>query len=123
MGGKIAGLVCREASVLSVLKWILGEFQQIGAIRQFESAKSLQKALGSEPIDILLLDADAVPESISQVMREIHDATPSLRTILIISPTAKDEIMKIIGANLVKGIVVKPFTKDAVSRYVEKLVH
>ena len=85
--------------------------------------KVFKKLIGSEPIDILLLDADAVPESVSQVIKEIHDVMPGLRTILIISPTAKDEIMKIIGANLVKGIVVKPFTKDAVSRYVEKLVH
>jgi len=122
MGGKTAGLVCREPAVLSVLRWILGDFKQIETVRQFDSPVSLQRALGFEPIDILLVDADAVPEAVTQFMRDLHEKKPSLKSILIISPAARDEIMEIITGNLVKGIVVKPFTKDAVNRYVEKLI-
>ena len=121
MNAKTAGLVCREGATLSVLRWILGEFKLLDTLRQFDSPVSLRRALDSEAIDILL-DADAVAGSLSDFMRELRDKKPDLKTILIISPVAKDAIMEIITANLVKGIVVKPFTKDAVSRYIEKLV-
>jgi DNA-binding NtrC family response regulator len=122
MGVRTAALVCPEGAVLSVLKWIVRGFKEIGSIRQFDSPTSLERAVDWETIDVLLLDADALTESPSQFLGDLRDRKPNVKTILIISPTSKDEIMEIIEASLAKGIVVKPFTKEAVSRYLEKLV-
>ena len=122
MSGKIAGLVGREAAVMSLLRWILGEFEQIETIRQFESPDNFEKALEFETIDILIMDTESIQHPVFDFIKDLHDKKPNLRTVLVMSPTAKDEIIDIIKANLVKGIVVKPFTKDAVIRYVDKLV-
>jgi hypothetical protein len=64
MGDKIAGLVGREASVMSLLKWILGEFKEITDVRQFDLTASLEKALEIEVIDVLILDAEVMFESV-----------------------------------------------------------
>jgi hypothetical protein len=52
----------------------------------------------------------------------MHDNNSFLKIILIISPVSKDEIMEITKANLVKGIVLKPFTKEIICKYIEKLL-
>jgi DNA-binding NarL/FixJ family response regulator len=104
------------------LKWILGEFKEIDTIRQVDVLGNLHRTLESETFDLLIVDTEMVGGSSFQFVKGLRESKPLLRTILLVSPTAGDEVMEIIRANLAEGIIIKPFTKEVVSNYVEKLL-
>ena len=122
MDGRTVCLCGRENTLLSLLKWILGEFKEINTIRQFDILENLQRALESDTFDLLIMDTEMVGGPVFQFVKGLRESKPLLSTILIMSPTAKDEVMEIIRANLAEGIIIKPFTKEVVSNYVEKLL-
>lgn len=122
MDGRTVCLCGRENTLLSLLKWILGEFKEINTIRQVGILENLQRTLESETFDLLIVDTEMVGGSSFQFVKGLRESRPLLRTILLVSPTAGDEVMEIIRANLAEGIVIKPFTKEVVSNYVEKLL-
>ena len=120
--GRTVCICGRENTLLSLLKWILGEFKEIGSIRQFDIPEKFQRALESETFDLLIVDAEMVGGPVLQFVKGLRESKPLLRTILIMSPKAGDEIMEIIRASLAEGVIIKPFTKEVVSNYVEKLL-
>jgi DNA-binding NarL/FixJ family response regulator len=122
MDGRIVCLCGRENTLLSLLKWILGEFKEINTIRQVGIIENLQRTLESETFDLLIVDTEMVGGSSFQFVKGLRESRPLLRTILLVPPTAGDEVMEIIRAHLAEGIVIKPFTKEVVSNYVEKLL-
>ncbi len=111
-----------EGTLLSLLRWTLTEFEEDVDIRHFGTLDKFYGAIESVSLDILILDSDVLKASLVQFIQGLRDRHPSLKVVLIAPPTAKDQVMQIIRANLVKGVVLKPFTKEIICNYVGKLL-
>ncbi|MBI5634805.1 MAG: hypothetical protein HZA15_15160 [Nitrospirae bacterium] len=121
MADKIVFL-CAKKDIINSLKWIFKEFMKQVEIRQLDTPEKLQGEIGPDGSDVLILDTEGVNKSLLEFMTELREQRSSLNTILIISPvTSREEIIEIIKANLVKGIIVRPFTGEVVCKYVEKI--
>ncbi len=115
--------LCGQENIRSLLRWILREFKKEVKVRQFDTPENLQRAVDAEEIsDVLILDVGVLKKSALEFVNELHDKRSSLKIILIVFPAAKDEILEIIKANVVKGIIVRPFTGEVVCNYVDKLL-
>jgi DNA-binding NtrC family response regulator len=122
MNDKIVSL-CGQGNIISLLRWIFKEFKKEVKIRQFDTPENLRNAVDEEEIsDLLILDVGVLKKDVLEFVLELHEKRPSLKIILIVFPTTKDEIVKIIRANVVKGIIVRPFTGEVVCNYVDKLL-
>jgi response regulator RpfG family c-di-GMP phosphodiesterase len=122
MNNKIVDL-CGEKTTCSFLRWIFKEFKKDVQVRQFDTPKELHQADNAEKLsEVLILDAGALKKSPLEVVNDLHSKRPSLKILLIVFPTTKDEIVEIVKANVVKGIIVRPFTGELICSYVDKLL-
>jgi len=113
--------VCGEEKLLNLLKWILREFNEEVTILQSGSEEKLQLDLDKH-FDILFLDSETPTKPVVEFLRDIHRRKPALKTILVVFPANREEVMAIIKENLVRGVVVRPFTAEVVCNYVGKLL-
>ena len=113
--------ICGKERTLSLLRYILEQYEKDVPIRQYDSDSKLQEDLRSLS-GILILDDDVVKKPILKFMDELHEKTPLLKTILIVAPTKKDEVLSIIRASLVRGLIVKPFSGELICKNVERLL-
>lgn len=122
MNDKIVNL-CGQKDNCSFLRWIFREFQKELKVRQFETPQALQQSVDvSKRPEVLILDAEFLTKSAKEFVSELRKRRPSLKIVLLIFPTKKDEIVEIIKANVVQGVILKPFTGEIVCNYLNKLL-
>jgi response regulator RpfG family c-di-GMP phosphodiesterase len=114
--------LCVHEDISHSVKWLLKEFDRNFRITAFPSFDSLESAFNTNEWDLLILDATALHGSIKESLAKIKIQKPGLKIILIISPLAnKEEILAIIREKMVQGLVIKPFTGEVMSQYLEKV--
>ncbi|MGC2064499.1 MAG: hypothetical protein WA610_16135 [Thermodesulfovibrionales bacterium] len=115
--------LCVQKDILPSLKWILEDYQNRVQIRMINSPEKVTGAVDGRGSNVLILDADDLGKPLLELLNELHREEKNTNTILIIPPTAsREDIMEIIKASLVKGIVVRPFTAEVVSKYIDKIL-
>jgi DNA-binding NtrC family response regulator len=114
--------ICVHDDILQSVKWILKGFNRDFSITTFHSMNSLEVAFKTDEWDLLILDATGSHETIGNALAKIKSLKPGLKIILIIPPSAKrEEVMEIIREKLVQGLVIKPFTGEVMTKYLEKI--
>jgi len=114
--------LCVHEDIMPSVKWLLTEFDSAFTITSFRSFDSLEKAFKTKEWDLLILDSTTSQESIKDSLARIKDQNPNLKIILIIPPMAnKEEVIEIIQGKMVQGLVIKPFTGEVMSKYLEKV--
>jgi response regulator RpfG family c-di-GMP phosphodiesterase len=105
------------------VKWLLSEFDKNLVITTFRSFDNLESSFNTnKEWDLLILDSNALQESIKESLAKIKNQKPHFKIILIILPIMnRDEILEIIDGKMVQGIVIKPFTGEVMSGYLEKV--
>ena len=114
--------LCAHDDIMQSVKWLLKEFNRDLRITSFRSLESMENTFVSEEWDLLILDSAATHDSLKNSLAEIKSQKPNLKIILIVPPVAnKEEIIEIIRGKMVQGLVIKPFTGEVISRYLEKI--
>jgi DNA-binding NtrC family response regulator len=114
--------LCVHDDILQSVKWLLAEFNRDFSVTSFRSLESLESAYATKEWDLLILDAAASHESMRDALAKIKTQNPHLKIILIVPPGAnREEILEIINGKMVQGLVIKPFTGEVISRYLEKV--
>jgi DNA-binding NtrC family response regulator len=114
--------LCVHDDILLSVKWLVKEFNKDFRISTFHSLDSLEQAFNKEEWDLLILDLSASGESLRDALAAIKSKKPGLKIILIVPPAGnKEEVLEIIKEKMVQGLVIKPFTGEVLSRYLEKV--
>jgi len=114
--------LCVHDDLMQSVKWLLTEFNKDFSISTFRSLDSLESAFKTNNWDLLILDAAASHESLKDSLTKIKSQKPQIKIILIVPPIAnKEEILEIIQGKMVQGLVIKPFTGEIMSKYLEKI--
>lgn len=115
--------ICAGEATLSLLRWIVRESKTDVNVRPLDSRTKLESALDSGTLDVLITDTDVIDKPMVEFAKFLHNQYPTLKTVLIVHLTEREAVMEIIRENLVKGVIVKPFTAEVVSNYLDRLLH
>jgi two-component SAPR family response regulator len=114
--------ICVHDDIMPSVKWLLKEFDKDCSITTFHSMEILERAFKTDEWDLLILEITATNESIGDSLARIKSQKPRLKIILVVSPTAKrEDVMDVIKGKLVQGLVIKPFTGEVMTKYLEKI--
>ena len=114
---------CGQQHIQSLLKWIFKEFKNEVKLRPFPTPDDFRNAIEREVVsEAFILDAEILGKSVLKFAAELRDKKPALKIVLIVAPTATQEIVEIIKSNAVQGIIVTPFTGEVVCKYIDKIL-
>ncbi|HAK89306.1 MAG TPA: hypothetical protein DHV16_05100 [Nitrospiraceae bacterium] len=116
-------LVCVKKDLVHPIGWALREFESSVKAKYFDTTKQLEAVIGDiENCCTLILDSVIKDESTVDFAKEIKSKNESLKILLIASSgTTNEELVGLIQAKTVSGVLMRPFTAEQVSDYIYKL--
>ncbi|MBF0536914.1 MAG: hypothetical protein HQL03_01530 [Nitrospirae bacterium] len=122
MATKQMFICCRKA-IYQQLSLILKEYNKQVDVTYFARTADLEDALRrDEGCCMLMLDAVMEDRSIFELAKKIKEDSPYINTLLLVSSdTTKDELVEIISAKAVCGVLLIPFTSYQVESYMTKM--
>ncbi|MBF0607089.1 MAG: hypothetical protein SFH39_10815 [Candidatus Magnetobacterium sp. LHC-1] len=115
--------VCCRKSIYQQLSLIFKEYNKQVEVRYFGRTADLEEALGrEEDCCMLMLDAVMEKRSIFELAIKIKQDNPAINTLLLVSSdTTKDELVEVIDAKAVCGVLLIPFTSSQVEDYITRI--
>ena len=109
-------------NIYSLLRWIFKDQLKRFKLRQFDMKQGSQKPFNADEIpDFLILDVSVLKKNTLKYIQELLNIKPSVKIILIVSSITKSEVIEIIRADVVIGIILQPFTGETIYQYLNKL--
>jgi two-component SAPR family response regulator len=119
---KPAIITCVQKDIVPVVNWSLKDFEGTASVKHFDKIDAVPDALDRNPESLLFLDSVVSGEATLDFARELRTNKPSVKIVLIASSdTRKEDIVELIKAKTVNGILLRPFSAAQISDYVYKL--
>jgi len=114
--------LCVQNDIIQPLKWMLKEYDRQFLVTSLHSAIEVEQAMNTKHWDILIFESSASQETILPYLQRLRTHTPGQKIILIVPPNIqKEEVIELIKQRMVQGLLVKPFTGEVMSSYLDKL--
>lgn len=112
-----------QKDIIHPINWSLREFERLLNVRYFDNTNQLGMVLADDNTCCTLI-LDSIVGNISTLgfAKELKNDRPNIKILLIASSgIAKNELVDIIQAKIVNGMLVSPFTAEQISDHIYKL--
>lgn len=115
--------VCVKRDLTHPISWALREFEGKVSVRYVDNTKQLGMALADvTDACVVILDSIIADESTVEFAKNVKTEKPLVKFLLIVSSgTTKEEVVALIQAKTVSGVLTRPFTAEQVSDNIHKL--
>ncbi|KJU81489.1 hypothetical protein MBAV_006315 [Candidatus Magnetobacterium bavaricum] len=115
--------VCCRKPIYQQLSLIFREYNKQVEITYFGRISELEEAIRQQKeCCMLMLDALMEKRSVFELATKIKQDCPEINTLLLISSdTTKDELVEVIEAKIVCGVLLIPFTSSQVEAYMTRI--
>lgn len=116
-------LVCVKQDILHPINWTLKEFERQVFAKYADNTRQID-ALFEAGLDftVIIIDSTIQDQSTLPYIEGLKKERPYQKVLLIISEgTKKEDIINIVKARLISGVLVRPFTAEQLSDYIYKL--
>ncbi|MBF0317525.1 MAG: hypothetical protein HQL04_05060 [Nitrospirae bacterium] len=115
--------VCCRKTIYQQLSLIIKEYNKQIDVRYFGRTSELEEAIQrEEECCMLMLDTLMEKRSIFELAIKIKQNCPEINILLLISSdTTKDELVEVIEAKAVCGVLLIPFTSSQVEAYMTRI--
>ncbi|HMK44885.1 MAG TPA: hypothetical protein VK445_12180 [Dissulfurispiraceae bacterium] len=120
---KVQVFVCVQRDIVNSLSWSLKEFDKALAVKYLDSTNDLEKQFASgNTCSLLILDSMMADKPTVELAEHVKTEHPAVKILLIVSSgMTKEELVRLIQAKVVSGVLMRPFTADQVADNVYKL--
>ncbi|KJU83256.1 hypothetical protein MBAV_004550 [Candidatus Magnetobacterium bavaricum] len=115
--------VCCRKAIYQQLSLILKEYNKQIEVRYFGRTLELEEAIQRhEECCMLMLDSLMEKRPIFEFAKQLKQDCPDINTLLLVSSDAtKDELVEVIEAKAVCGVLLIPFTSSQVEAYMTRI--